>query len=100
MTYTVTDLPDRERFEARDASGALAGVLTYQVTGPIIACTHTDIEPGFENTGVDAALARAVMDDARARHRTVVPICPLLTAWLDKHREYEKIVVRSTRRVK
>ncbi|MDR7276391.1 GNAT family N-acetyltransferase [Catenuloplanes atrovinosus] len=100
MTYTVTDLAEKERFEARDEAGALAGVLTYQVTGPIIACTHTDVEPGFENTGVDAALARAVMDDARARGRTVVPICPLLTAWLDTHREYDKLVARTHRRVK
>ena len=96
----MTDLPERERFEARDDSGALAGVLTYQITGPIMACTHTDIEPGFENTGVDAALAAAVMEDARTHNRTVVPLCPLLTAWLDKHPEHEKRVARSTRRVK
>jgi uncharacterized protein len=100
VDFVVADVPDRERFEARDAAGELAGMLTYQVTGPIVAYTHTRIEPPYEGQGADAALARAAMDDARERKRTVVPICPLLSAWLDKHPEYDKIVARSTRRIR
>jgi predicted GNAT family acetyltransferase len=100
VTITVADEPERERFEARDEAGDLAGVLTYQLTGPIIAYTHTRVDPNFEGQGVGDALARAAMDDARGRNRTVVPICPLLSEWLEKHREYDKIVARSTRRIK
>jgi predicted GNAT family acetyltransferase len=96
----VTDVPERERFEARDEADALAGVLTYQLTGPIIAYTHTKVDPGFEGQGVGSALARAAMDDARSKGRTVVPICPFLGGWLDKHPEYESLVARSTRKVK
>ncbi|MER7334721.1 MULTISPECIES: GNAT family N-acetyltransferase [unclassified Micromonospora] len=100
MQFTVTDAPERERFEARDDTGALAGVVTYQLTGSIIAYTHTKVDPEFEGQGVGSTLARAVMDDARARGRTVVPICPFLSGWLEKHPEYDDIVVRSTRKVK
>ncbi|MEU4625871.1 GNAT family N-acetyltransferase [Actinoplanes sp. NPDC023801] len=100
MTFTVTELPERERFEARDEAGTLAGVVTYQVTGPIIVYTHTEVVPEFEGRGAGSALARAVMDDAKARGRTVVPMCPFLAGWLDKHPGYESIVARSTRRVK
>ena len=100
MTFTVTDVPERERFEARDEQGELAGVLTYQLTGSIIAYTHTKVEPAYEGEGAGSALARAAMDDARQRHRTVVPICPFLGGWLDKHPDYDKIVVRNTRRMK
>ncbi len=100
MTFTVTDVPGRERFEARDEADALAGVLTYQLTGAIIAYTHTQVDPAFEGRGVGSALARAAMDDARDKSRMVVPICPFLSGWLDQHREYEKIVARSTRKVK
>ena len=100
MTFVVTDAPERERFEARDEEGELAGVLTYQLTGPIIAYTHTEVDPRFEGQGVGSALARAAMDDARGKGRTVVPICPFLSGWLDKHPEYEKIVARSTKRIK
>ncbi|WUW39177.1 N-acetyltransferase [Micromonospora rifamycinica] len=100
MEFTVTDVPDRERFEARDETATLAGVVTYQLTGSIIAYTHTGVEPAFEGRGVGSTLARAVMDDARARGRTVVPICPFLADWLGRHPEYADIVVRSTRKIK
>ncbi|MFI7598307.1 GNAT family N-acetyltransferase [Actinoplanes sp. NPDC049681] len=100
MEIAVTDVPERERFEARDEEGTLAGVITYQLTGGIIAYTHTNVDPAFEGHGVGSALARAAMDDARARGRTVVPICPFLGGWLDKHPEYESLLARSTRRIK
>ncbi|MGK5684737.1 GNAT family N-acetyltransferase [Actinoplanes sp. URMC 104] len=96
----VSDVADKERFEARDDDGVLAGVLTYQVTGNVIAYTHTRVEPAFEGHGVGSALARAAMDDARDRGRLVVPICPFLGDWLDEHHEYDKIVARQTRRVR
>ncbi|MGI5520948.1 GNAT family N-acetyltransferase [Micromonospora sp. CA-259024] len=100
MKFTVTDAPTRERFEARDEAGTVAGFVTYQLTGTIIAYTHTEVDPAFEGQGVGSTLARAVMDDARAKRRTVVPICPFLAEWLVKHPEYEDITVRSTRKVK
>jgi predicted GNAT family acetyltransferase len=102
VSIHVEDVPERERFEARDsdADQALAGFMTYQLTGNIIAFTHMDIAPEYDGKGVDDALARAAMDDAAARRRTVVPICPFLAGWLTRHREYNKIVAPSTRKIK
>ena len=93
----MTDVPEKERFEARDVAGELAGVLTYQLTGPIIAYTHTR---SFEGHGAGSALAEAAMEDAKAKGRTVVPICPFLSEWLTKHPRYENLVARSTRKIK
>jgi predicted GNAT family acetyltransferase len=100
MDITVTDAPERERFEAHDQDGTLLGVLTYQLTGNIIAYTHTGVEPEYEGHGVGSILARAAMDDARAKGRTVVPICPFVAAWLDDHHDYDAILARKTRRIK
>jgi predicted GNAT family acetyltransferase len=100
VQFTVVDVPERERFEARDEAGAVAGVVTYQLTGNIIVYTHTEVDAAFEGKGVGSTLARAVMDDARGKGRTVVPMCPFLSDWLGKHPEYEGIVARSTRKVR
>jgi predicted GNAT family acetyltransferase len=102
VSIHVTDVPERERFEARDgdADQALAGFMTYQLTGNVIVFTHVDISPGYDGKGVDDALARTAMDDAAARSRTVVPICPFLAQWLTGHRQYNKIVAPSTKKIK
>jgi predicted GNAT family acetyltransferase len=99
MQITVTDVPDRERFEALDGDN-LAGFVTYQLTGNIIAYTHTEVDPAYEGKGIGSTLARAVMDEARDKGRTVVPICPFLNKWLGKHPEYDPIVARTTRKVR
>ena len=100
MAYTISDDPDKERFEARTETGEVAGVVTYQLSGNIIVYTHTEVDADFEGMGVGSALARAVMDDARDKARTVVPMCPFISEWLLKHHEYDSIVARTTRRVK
>ena len=100
MAISVTDVPDRERFEARVESGEVAGFMTYQVTGGIIAYTHTEVMPEFAGQGVGSQIAAAVMQDARDRGRSVVPLCPFLVKWLDKYHDFDDIIVRTTKRVK
>lgn len=100
MAISVTDVPDRERFEAREESGEVAGFMTYQLTGDIIAYTHTEVMPEFAGRGVGSQIARAVMQDAKDRGRSVVPLCPFLVKWLDKHHDFDDIIVRTTKRVK
>lgn len=96
----MTDVPEKERFEARTAQDEVAGFVTYQLTGTIIVYTHTEVFPQYEGQGVASQLAKAVMDDARERGRTVVPVCPYIAKWLEKHPEYEAIVARTTRKVR
>jgi predicted GNAT family acetyltransferase len=101
VSIDVTDVPERERFEARDsAAQAVAGFMTYQLTGRVIVFTHTEVSPAYEGRGVGGALARAVMEDSRHRGRTVVPICPFLAGWLDKHPGYADITAAGTKRIR
>ncbi|SNY54576.1 GNAT family N-acetyltransferase [Paractinoplanes atraurantiacus] len=100
MTFVITDVPDKQRFEARDEQGELAGLVTYQISGTIIAYTHTEVEPRYEGHGLGSQLARAVMDDARDKGRTVVPICPFISGWLETHHDYDAILARQGRRIK
>ena len=77
MSPTVTDNPERERYELR-LGDELAGVLEYRGRGRDRALTHTEIFEGHEGKGLAKHLAKTVLDDMRERDMRIVPICPYL----------------------
>ena len=54
--------------------------------------THTEIDPAFEGHGVGSALAKAALDDVRAKGLKAVPLCPFIRTWIDRHPDYEDLV--------
>jgi predicted GNAT family acetyltransferase len=87
---TVIDVPAAHRYEAR-AGDRLAGVAAYLRGDSVIAFVHTEVQEGYEGRGVGSALARAALDDARARRLGVLAICPFIDGWISKHPEYEDL---------
>lgn len=89
----VRDAPERRRYEATfgDEAG-LAAILTYARSGKRLTLIHTEVQPGFEGRGVGGRLARAVFDDARARGLRVVPKCPFIVRWLERHPEQHDLL--------
>jgi predicted GNAT family acetyltransferase len=53
---------------------------------------HTVVLTVFEGRGVGSALARAVLGRARAEGRKVIPTCPFIAAYIQKHPEWHDIV--------
>ncbi len=83
----ITDHPDKLRFEAV-LDGELAGWVDYQLTDELVVLTHTEVDPAFEGHGVGSALARASLDSTRARGSQALIVCPFITSWISRHREY------------
>jgi len=97
MNLTVSDSVDQHRFEARTEAGALAGFADYITTeAGLIVFTHTEVMPAYERQGVGSQLARAALDNARARHLKVLPICPFFDGWISRHHEYSDLLYRAT----
>lgn len=93
----VTHNPDRSRFEAH-LDGQLAGFADYQRTDELYALTHTEVDPSFEGRGVGSALARAALDHVREEgSRSVLPTCPFIKAWIDRHPDYADLLYRAPR---
>jgi uncharacterized protein len=68
--------------------GEPAGVLVYRplsgaTTGRIFL--HTQVDPAFEGRGLGSTLIRSALDDARARGFAVLPQCPFVKAYLQRH---------------
>jgi uncharacterized protein len=91
MSVTVADNPMDSRYEAR-VDGALAGVCEYELTVDTIVFLHTVVAERYEGQGVGTALARYVLDDARARGLYVRPLCPFIRGWMARHPEYNDLI--------
>ena len=87
----VEDNKVEHRYEL-NVDGHVAFV-TYELEEGAIAFLHTIVPPELGGKGVGMRLARAVLEDARARGLAVIPHCPFITAFIRRHQaEYLPLV--------
>lgn len=91
MAVTVTNAPSEHRYEAR-IDDELAGFVQYRERPGLIAFIHTEVEPRFEGQGVGGTLAKAALEDARARGLAVLPFCPFVNGYIARHPEFVDLV--------
>ncbi|MEH1099032.1 GNAT family N-acetyltransferase [Micromonospora sp. CPCC 205561] len=91
MSILVEDDPAKHRFEIL-VDDALAGFTAYLPRGEVLVFTHTEVDARFQNMGVGAALVRGTLDQLRERGTAVVPRCPFMAAFIDRHPEYADLV--------
>jgi uncharacterized protein len=92
----VRDNPPAERYEAI-VDGAVAGFAEYRLRPGLIAFIHTEIDPAFEGHGVASSLIQDALKDAQHRGLAVLPFCPFVNAYIQRHREYVELVPKSQR---
>ncbi len=86
-----------QRYEA-SVDGRPAGFAAYQLTDLLVVFTHTEVDDAFEGQGVGSALARGALDDVRRKgSRKVLPLCPFIKAWIEKHPDYQDLVYGAPR---
>ena len=74
-----------------EVDGHLA-VAAYQREAGVIAFTHTLVPPEIEGRGVGSKLIRGALDSARDQGLRVVPQCPFVKAFIDRHPEYRDLM--------
>ncbi len=89
---TVRDNTDDQRFEAVDETGVVAGFAAYRREEGLVTFTHTVVDDAFEGHGVGSTLVRAALDAVRDEGVRVVPRCPFVADYIDKHPEYADLV--------
>ena len=88
---TVADVPGSSRFEIRSGD-ELIGFAAYERSPGRIAFTHTEIDPAFGGRGMAGKLIAAVLTAAREEGLEVLPVCPFVRGYMDKHPEYLALV--------
>jgi uncharacterized protein len=87
----VADAPERERFEV-SLDGDVVGFTTYHRGARALALIHTEVDPAHEGQGLAGKLIAGALDSARAEGVMVLPFCPFVRAFIEKHNEYVDLV--------
>ncbi|WP_196809015.1 GNAT family N-acetyltransferase [Conexibacter woesei] len=95
-TITVKDKAEAERFEVA-VDGDVAGFAQYRRRPELIAFVHTEIEPKFEGQGLASRLIGAALDASREEGLAVLPFCPFVNIYINKHPEYADLVPEAFR---
>jgi uncharacterized protein len=78
------------RFEIRQ-DGSVA-VLDYSLAGRTITFVHTGVPSELEGRGFGSQLARAGLEYAKHEGYTVLPRCPFISAYIQRHPQYHDLL--------
>lgn len=85
----IHDEPKMHRYVAV-LDGEFAGDLRYKSHPRELVATH--VGEAFGGRGVGSALVKFALDDARTNDLKIVPICPFVAAYIERHPEYADLV--------
>jgi uncharacterized protein len=87
----VVDNVEQQQFEAR-VEGAVVGKAVYETQDGKVVFIHTEVDPSMQGQGVANVLARVALDQMRAGGRTIVPLCPFISAYIRRHPAFVDLV--------
>jgi len=91
MQPRVMDNSGSSRFEIL-VDGQVAGFAEYRRSGSTVSFTHTEVDPRFEGRGLGSALAGSALDTARGQRSSVLPFCPFIRGYIQRHPDYLDLV--------
>ena len=83
----VCDNPEQHRYEIHVGS-EIAGAADYHTQPGLVTIMHTEIDPAFEGRGLGSQFVAAMLDDVRRQEAQLLPVCPFVRAFLQRHPEY------------
>ncbi|WP_232663500.1 GNAT family N-acetyltransferase [Pseudonocardia sp. TRM90224] len=92
----VRDATERSRFEVL-VEGVVAGFAEYELRGHTIAFTHTEMDQAYSGRGLASRLIKAALESARERDLRVLPFCPFVRSWIEKHPDFLDLVPETSR---
>jgi predicted GNAT family acetyltransferase len=86
----VTHNAAASQFELRTNGGF--ALLRYVARGDTLDLTHTEVPPADQGQGLGETLVRGALELVAAQKKRVVPSCPFVRAYIDKHPEHAGLV--------
>jgi predicted GNAT family acetyltransferase len=96
MDVHVANDPDEERYQAT-VDDEVVGFTKYVSRPRLIAFVHTEVDERMEGQGVGSKLVRFALDDARSQGVAVLPFCPFVNGYIQRHPEYVDLIPEAHR---
>ena len=90
MNDTVSNNAAQHRFEL-EVDGHVAAAY-YERSGEVIIFEHTEVPAELGGKGIGSKLVKGALDQVRAEGLSVVPQCPFVKAWIEKHPDYSNLL--------
>ena len=58
-----------------------------------IYLTHTEVPSALEGKGVGSSLVRLALEDIERQQLRLVPLCPFVAGYVQKHPEWKRLVM-------
>ena len=87
----IRDNPEKHRFEVV-VEGSVAGFARYRDESGAVAFVHTEVDDAYEGQGLGSRLVREALRQVADRGRAVLPYCPFVRAYLQRHPELVDVV--------
>ena len=86
----VTNNAEKHRFELA-VEGHIAATY-YKIDDDVITFIHTEVPPELGGKGIGSKLIRGALDQVRMGGLKVVPQCPFVKAFIEKHPDYQDLL--------
>ncbi|OBF18461.1 GNAT family N-acetyltransferase [Mycobacterium sp. ACS4331] len=91
----VTITKDADRFLVR-VEGQDVGMAQFAERGGQRVFFHTEVDEAFGGRGLATILIGEALAATRAEGRRIVPVCPMVAAYVRKHHEFDDITDSAT----
>jgi predicted GNAT family acetyltransferase len=92
MSNAVTDNTALNRYELITEGGV--AFVRYRTAPGIRTLTHAEVPKALEVHGLGSALAQGTLELARTQGYRIVPQCPFIVDFIEKHPEFRDLVAR------
>ncbi|MGB7035080.1 MAG: GNAT family N-acetyltransferase [Xanthobacteraceae bacterium] len=90
MSLPIRDDAARSRFELE--AGGVTVFMNYQRSSNVISLDHTETPVAARGRGLASQLVKGVLDEVRSRGLKIVPRCPFVRAYVERHPEYRNLL--------
>jgi predicted GNAT family acetyltransferase len=87
---TLADNVANRRFELETPEGT--AFIAYRRVGDVLHLVHAEVPPALGGRGLGTRLVRETLELIRGRGERIVPVCPFVVAFVERHPEYASLV--------